>query len=411
MLSSSQRRALLTTALLSSLMMTACGSKQDASVGGVGAPTATTTTAQTNGQAENNLISPSGGSTSVNQVKESSQNGVGTYPIEYNPNDPTNINRDGVAKRLTGAVTADGFVYTSTSTDSLLNFLRARNERVDQNTRTANLQAAASILSAKMSVDSFSGDAVVTVKVQEYDGVKTYNVAGAMAGGLEDRSATLLKSVVSGNGVLTTGYQSIEGTLKCLDLDGGCENVFVRLRLGTPGSSAIVNIVFRNSVSDLYFSLPGQHSDNPEYLIMREYIINTVKQANIEGKIKQARMSSFEVINGRSGVALTILGYNNELLGFSGALLAPEAGSGVNLPAARLASTMNDSSDLLTVNQEKLTYANWIGDSRIVANNGLGQVKLALKMRKRSTFAQDTFTVTFMRRIKPLVELTDDNLK
>lgn len=347
----------------------------------------------------------------VAEIKPSPVLGTNPLPSDYRSNDATNVTRDNLTKRMTGGVTADGLVYTSSSTDELLNMLRGRNERVDQYSRQANLQAASSVLSAKLSVDGMSGDAIVTLKIQEGREVKVYNVAGGMS---EGGYASPLKSVRGGNGEKTTGLRALEGTIKCLDLDGLCENTFVRLKIGTAGvagSGAIINVVFRNSVADLYFNLPGKYSDNPEYLIMREFIRNTITQQNTDNKIKQARMNSFEVVNGRSGVALTMKGVNNELLGFSGPLLAPEAGTGVNINLSRIAKDQDDSLDLISLDKSQLNYANWIGDARMVANNGLGQVKLALKMRKRSNYAQDVFAVTFMRKIKPLVDLTDDNLK
>jgi hypothetical protein len=102
-------------------------------------------------------------------------------------------------------------------------------------------------------------------------------------------------------------------------------------------------------------------------------------------------------------------GYNNELLGFAGPLLAPEAGTGVNIKLSRLAKDKEDSLDLINTNSTKLNYANWIAEARLVANNGLGQVRVSLKMRKVGAYGQDQFAVTFMRRIKPIVEL-DENI-
>lgn len=334
--------------------------------------------------------------------------GSNQLPPDYRSNEPGNATRDNLTKRMTGGVTADGLVYTSSSTDDLLNYLRARNEKVSYETRRLNVEAASSVLSAKMTVDGLSGDAVVTLKVLEGGDVKVYNVAGSAA---NEGAASVLRSVRAGNGEKSTGSRSLEGTLKCVDLDGGCENTFVRLKIGSTGSSAIINIVFRNSVADLYFHLPGQNSDNPEYLRMKDFIVNTIKGVNTTEKIKTVRMSSWEVVNGRSGVALSMKGANNELLAFAGPLLAPEAGTGVNITMSRIAKDQEDTLDLVSLENTKLNYANWIGEARMVANNGLGQVRLALKMRKRGSYAQDQFAVTFMRRIKPIVDLTDDNLK
>jgi hypothetical protein len=331
-------------------------------------------------------------------------------PDNYVPNDANNVTREGLSKRFTGGVAADGLLYTSSSTDELLNYLRARNERVSGETRRANERAAASVVSAKMSVDSLSGDAIVTLKVQEFNGVATYNVAGSSEAG----QANPLRLVRAGNGEKTTGTRALEGTWKCVDFDGGCENVFVRLKIGTSPDSAIINVVFRTSTTDLWFSLPAveNQSSNREFLLLKELAINTIqKNRKSENRLRSATMKSWEVVNGRSGVTLTMKAYNGELLAFAGPLLAPEAGTGVNIRLARLAAEQEDSLDLITVGSNKLNYQNYLGDARLVANNGLGQVRIALKMRKRVNYPQDQFAITFMRKIKPLVELTDENLK
>lgn len=333
--------------------------------------------------------------------------GTNVIPGDYRYNDPANATRDNLSKRMTGGVTEDGLVYTSSSTDDLLNYLRARNEKVGYETRRLNLEAAASVQNAKMSVDAMSGDVIITLKVQEGRDVKVYNVAGGLSEGISNP----VRSVRAGNGEKSTGTRALSGTVKCLDLDGGCETVLARLTIGSSPTSALLNIVFRTSSADLYFQLPGQYSDNPEYLVLRDYVRNTIRQENTIDRVKSVRMSSFEVVNGRSGFSVAMKGANSELLAFAGPLLAPEAGTGVNIPLSRIGKEQDDSLDLISLNNTKLTYANWIGEARLVANNGLGQVRLALKMRKRASYAQDQFAVTFMRKIKPLVDINDDIVK
>nr|WP_295902179.1 hypothetical protein [uncultured Bdellovibrio sp.] len=448
-----QKHTLITAALLATLTLSACGKKKDV----ISAPPENakkTGEANTNGQIGGGLPDPNrpddsnpplpepipeprkptpGGSTQqpnplpppptaptaptqppkptthpVVDTRPAPAPGSNQLPPDYRTNDPGNATRDNLSKRMTGGVTSDGLVYTSSSTDDLLNYLRARNEKVGYETRRANLEAASSVLSAKMTVDGMSGDAIVTLKVQEGNDVKVYNVAGASSNG---GYASPLRSVRAGNGEKSTGSRALEGTLKCMDLDGGCETTFVRLKIGTSPSSAIINVVFRNSAADLYFQLPGEYSSNPEYLGLRDIIRATIQGLNVPERIKTVRMSSFEVVNGRSGVALSMKTANNELLAFAGPLLAPEAGTGVNINLSRIAKDQEDTLDLISLDNTKLNLANTIGEARMVANNGLGQVRLALKMRKRGSYAQDQFLVTFMRKIKPLIDLTDDNLK
>lgn len=452
------KHKMITAALLATLTLSACGKKKDVLVPPPSAPQKTesevpapideTEMGDTNGQIGGGL--PSGEDENVgasadyappseseptplpDPEEEESQQGTSNQPVvkrpitppvvenrplpsqgsnplpsDYEPNKVSNINREGLSKRLTGGVTPEGLVYTSSATDELLDFLRARNQRVGQESRRLNEQAAASVVFAKLSVDSLSGDGIVTLKVQEGGEVRVYNLVGSAASG----PANTLRKVSAGNGTRTSGSRALEGTLKCVDFDGQCDNVFVRLKIGSSPNSAIINVVFRSSRADLHYSMPGQRSGSPEYETLRRFILNSINQNNSENRLEEARMSSWEVVNGRAGVTLTIRARNQELLGFAAPLLAPEAGTGVNIRVARLAKDQEESLDLVSTRATKLNYANWIADARLVANNGLGQVRLALKMRRVGRYSQDQFAVTFMRRIKPIVELTDDELR
>lgn len=431
MLPTLQKHSVIAAALIASLSLTACGNKKDV-IAPAPAPKQTAPTPAPAegakdvqgapakpGEEKNSQLPqplpdqpapPQAPPAQPGQVVDTYPTpppGTNPLPSDYMPGDAANVTRDGLTKRMTGGVTGDGLVYTSSSTDELLNFLRARNERVDEVTRRRNLDTAASVRSAKMTVDGLSQDVVLTLKIQEGSQVKIYNVAGTLSEG----AAVPVRGVKAGNGEVTTGARPIEGTAKCLDLDGGCETTFVRLKIGPAGSSAILNVVFRNSLADLYFNLPGKYSDNPEYLLLREMALTSASNSRGLNKVDYARMNSWEVVNGRSGVALSLKSKNEELLAFSGPLLAPEAGTGVNLLLARLTKDSEDTLDLLSMQKPLLNYANSIGEARMIANNGLGQVRIALKMRQRVNFPQDQFAITFMRKIKPLVEVSDDNLK
>ncbi|UOF00604.1 hypothetical protein [Bdellovibrio reynosensis] len=410
------KHAVITSALLATLALSACGKKKELVGPGAVKAQTKTETQDTTGNLGGGLPEPKGTELnpppvnkvppvvdSIPEVKDKYQ-----LPEDYKANDASNVDRKGLSKRLTGGTTAEGLNYTSTSTDELLNFLRARNQKVNHDTRRLNLEAAASIVSAKMTVDKATRDTAVTLKIQEGSEVKVYNLAGYLA---EDEYASALTTVISANGEIATGIRPVDGTIKCLDMDGGCETTFARLKIGQSPNSAIANIVFRNSKADVHFDLPGEYSNNPEYLVIRELVHSSIKRLNHDNTIKSVTMNSWEVVNGRSGVALTIKARNGELLGFAGPLLAPETGTRVNVKLSRIAKEDDDSLDLISLNSAKLNYANSVGEARMVANNGLGQVKILVKMRQRGSHAQDQFLVTFMRTIKPIVELSDENLK
>lgn len=346
----------------------------------------------------------------ISDVLRAPDLGENVLPDDYSSDDVHNISRDGITKRLTGGVTKDGYVYTSASTDELLNFLRKRNERVGAESRRQNLAAAASVVSAKISQDGFEGEsAVITLKVQESGGVKVYNLAGGMSEG----RASKLRLVKAGNGERTTGAYNVAGTLKCVDLDGGCETAMARLEIGNGNGFGVAYVVFRNSQVDLYFHLPAKekYSGNPEFYTLSDYFISTIKDLNTSSKIQKRTMSSWEVVNGRSGFTFTTKGYNDELLAFSGPLLSQDGSNAVNVRLNRIGKDEDNSLDLISVRNSRLNYANTIQEARLIANNGLGQIRLSVKMRKRNNYAQDKFAVTVMKTIKPIVDLEDDNLK
>ncbi|MGZ3771524.1 MAG: hypothetical protein ACXVCP_18200 [Bdellovibrio sp.] len=436
MLPNFDKHTLVTAALLASITITGCGNKKDligpppvppqpqgqpspdvkgGNLGG-GLQGNGNPNSNPNGQAQSSPVAPK----SSEPILPSNPNViVDTKPLDpenvskppaYDPNDPKSVMQENLTKRLTGAVTQDGLLFTSSSTDNLMDFLRARNEKVDANTRRTNFEVAAAVRSAVLAVDPLSGDSIVTLKIQEGRDVKVYNLGGVSSYG---GAAASLHILSEGNGEKSTGTRALTGTLKCVDLDGGCETTFVRLKINGASSSAIINLIFRNSSADLYFYLPSdqEQSSNPEFLTFQDYILNSIKQIDTKDKIKTVRMNSWEVVNGRSGINLSIKGYNDELVAFSGPLLAPEVGNAVNVVLSRVNYDQDSSKDMVSSKNTKLNYANSIGDARITANNGLGQVRIQLKMRKRGDYAQDVITVTFMRSIKPIVDLTDDNLQ
>jgi hypothetical protein len=178
------------------------------------------------------------------------------------------------------------------------------------------------------------------------------------------------------------------------------------------GSAA--DVVFRTTNADLYFSLPApeRSSGNPEFERVQNMALNTIRRIySDDNRAKSARMNSWEVVNGRSGFNVSIKTFENEVLAFAGPLLVPRSGTAVNVVLSKIGKDSEDSLELLSRQNSSLKMANTMGDARLVANNSLGQLRLSLKMRKRSSYSQDQMEVTFMRRNKPLVELNDRNLK
>lgn len=337
----------------------------------------------------------------------------------YEPVDPRAIDSNDFDKRYTGMTDPDGLFYTGSSTDKLLTYLRLRNEdpNLDAGVKARNLDAAQSIRSAHLSRDPETGDVVITLKIKEGQNLKNYVLAGGIT---EGEGASKLRLAKGRNGVKTTGNQAVSGKIKCLDQDGGCETIFARLvldasapapapvALGNSGGRAAVAILFRQSLADIRASIT-KSSGNPEYDYIRDFFINSHNEANTDMKLKKAVLKSFEVVNGRSGFEAQLIGENRQLISLGGPLLAPDAGTSVDIRADRTAE-MQDSLDLDNLAGYKFDLANFIGSAQIVNNNGLGQVRIALKMRKRVGYTPEPFKLTIMRIIKPTVEPNEDNL-
>lgn len=330
---------------------------------------------------------------------------------DYDPVDPRAVDKADYEKRYTGMSDEEGLRYTGSSTDYILTYLRLRNEdpELDIDIKERNIEAAHAIEMARLNYDKFSGDVSVFLKIREGNNLRTYILTGGLGDG-ETISSLRIAKGAGHRGGKTTGPQQIEGKIRCMDSDGGCETTVARLVFGDkPGYRAAVAIVFRESLADIHFSLSAA-SGNPEYDTMRKFWINSNDEANSDLRLKEAVLKSFEIVNGRSGFDVEIKSYDRQLLSFGGPLLAPEAGTSLSIRADRNAD-LRESLDLDGIADYEFDLANLIGSAKIVNNNGLGQVRLAVKMRKRVGYRQEAFGLTVMRIIKPTLTPNQDNLK
>ncbi len=111
-------------------------------------------------------------------------------------------------------------------------------------------------------------------------------------------------------------------------------------------------------------------------------------------------------MNGRSGFAVQVLGFNREFLGFKGELLAPEAGSKVNLPVQKLVP------DEVTLDQSggsvRMSLQNTLGSLRLVKNDGNGKLQMKVSMRPYGAAPIDQFNLSVSRRVVPVIDITPE---
>ncbi|UYL07215.1 hypothetical protein B9G69_009160 [Bdellovibrio sp. SKB1291214] len=397
-----QRHSLITAALIATLGLTACS--KDKTAGPQGQPQEPAATGEvmsdTPNPAEGTNVNPSSPSSSDYEIKNGviiGKKGGGVANGPYVDNNPANIESSKYGKRLTGARSNEGLLYTSSASDDTLDVLRGLKR--DQ------FGLSASVTDAKLKFDSISGQSVITLSVQENGFPRIYNLVGDSSMDNENQIVRL-RAARGGNGTNTTGSMPINGTLQCLDLDGGCQTTLVKVDLGFSGSASHIDIVFRQSVADLHFVLPEHGSGNPEYDVMEELALNTYKYKQGDNRVKTSYMHSWEVANGRAGFSVVLRTYTNELLAYSGPLVSPESGNTTNIVLKPLKKDPTQDDDGIS-NGGKLGLQNMIGEARLTANNGLGQLRIVFKMRKLARHKQDVFAIVFMRRSKPVIDLND----
>jgi hypothetical protein len=322
-----------------------------------------------------------------------------------NPDQLRNVD---VEKRFTGMTLPNGLSYVGSAQDKLLTYLRLRtqNSPAESAARIRNREISRMVEYARISRDESNGQIVVQVKLNENSYLRPYVLTGHIS---KKSRSTSLQIIKNFNGVRTMGEQAMSGRMKCLDKDGGCETSLVTLQVGDAPKSE-VQIVFRDSVAAVNVLLPDQRSGNPEFDMLTTFWLNSINQVNTDFKFQVAVMKSFEVVNGPSGFDVQIRGDNQQLIAFGGPLLAPKTGTVVKVPAT-FSVDLQDSFVMDGVEHSRFDLANTIGSGQIVNNNGVGQVRVSLAMRKKPGFAQDTMLLTCSRIAKSIVTLNEQNLK
>lgn len=289
-------------------------------------------------------------------------------PVISNPNSPAAREefKSVAGKKVTGMAPEKGLSYTSAGADETLEYFKNLNKRQTAMQQQMNMKKATEILSAELTVDEESLEARILLTMS--NGQK-YKLAGAPEG---DGRADLAQ--LRSNGML-----QVKGFHKCIDTDGGCNTSYAKLQF-SDGSYA--RIVFRQARASYKFNLPAaEGNDSQAHVLLEKFIINGHEKADTIHKLSKIDVSSFEVVNGRSGVTVEILGDDDNLIKFAGPLLAPEGGTVVNTQMFKIID-LTPSEDLMSENMYVFDRAKGITDIRMIRNNGLGQMRFALRTKQ-----------------------------
>lgn len=316
-----------------------------------------------------------------------SQNGGGAGVGGLNPLPVSNGNgsagelpQAGKNKKQNGAVIAnfdvtsveqtggklDKLNYTAASADGLMAEFRSYNNSVAAAQKQMNLNLAKAVIGAKLirSAGSMTVDLTLDESIDGVKKISSYRLQGVSS----DAGDRQILKKSSANGDLE--YQG--GFLKCTDKDGGCDNAYIKIKL----SGAYLRVIFRNSYADRFFILE-EGSQGSAFEMWKSYLSNTTNGSTTSQKIAYVQTSSYEIVNGRSGMGIKIATEDNETVGLSVPLLAPDNGT-LSYVGASKVTDLSRNYDLTSNLNGPQNLAQTIKEAKLVNNNGKGEVRVRL---------------------------------
>ncbi len=283
--------------------------------------------------------------------------------------------------------------YTSAGRDGLMEEFKGYNTKVAKEQQVINQNLAKAVVTAKLTRQTSNGEVAITMSFDEGGTVKIYKVKAASEGDLMRLSL---------NRAATTGEMEFQGGfLKCLDLDGGCENAYAKMKF----SGGYTRLIFRNSLSDMHFQYQENVRGNSGFDMFMNYITNSANSVSTSQTFDSLQMSSYEVVNGRAGMGALLTTNDKEMIGLSIPLVVSSQNSEVNAPVAKL----NDLALNYDLSSQASSYSQrlskQISNVNLTFNNGLGQLKLKLTLGTAPSAA--SIWLVASRVQKPTMSLQD----
>lgn len=303
-------------------------------------------------------------------------------------------------KTVTGRKLSSGMIFTGAGSDAILQILRHKESQLSADQQQQNADWADQIMSADWIQDETTKESVVRLRVLEGSQIFHYNLKSV----LTDNQVSKAGVVSEAYGQATTGSKVLRSQMKCLDLNVEAAKCSTAV-LVVKSSGRTAHVILRETSADLHYEL-FESSGNPEHVLVREFLKNSKNLRNTPDRVSSITYQSYEVLNGKSGFIVEILGRNKEYLGFSGHLLAEEAGSSVQATAGKNiwnARVM----EARGYSKSSLSMMNTLASVRLVNNDGLGKIRLRVSQRPVGNFKLDQFNLTFIRRAPAQIELSE----
>ncbi len=202
------------------------------------------------------------------------------------------------------------------------------------------------------------------------------------------------------------GDKGVTFEAMCMDQNGGCHNVHVRLKRKVAGGTAVAHVITR--LSNAYLYIEGNAagvSHNHEYDNFMNLLLNTVSNRGGPDSVQALAFYTSEVIFGESDFAILMrLGVqepaspvgNPQMMGLIGPLVKPEGAIDENLIIA------NPPTEITRIGRHNFLLSNEIANTireiHLVRDDGRGNLQFDITVRKASANAsEDTIRLTVAR--------------
>lgn len=249
--------------------------------------------------------------------------------------------------------------YTSAADDGIMELFRSRATSVPEAQQMMNQNLASAVTSARLVVSGSS--ATLDLAMNESGAVRTYRLNASQAG----NHMKLSSAIANGD------LEFQDGFLKCLD--DSCENSYAKIKF----SGAYVRIIFRTDYMNNHFMIQADGAGS-NFDLWKTYINNTTQGSASDMKIKHVRAASYEVLNGKSAMGVQIIMENQEAVSFNFQLTAPNEGTSLNGVVTRV-QDLSTHYGLPSTASKANNLGKAITETKLVNNNGKGQVKLEMK--------------------------------
>ena len=316
-------------------------------------------------------------------------------------NEITNSNPVDVQPTRDGSSDANlsELVYTGSAPDSMVRELQARLASVDATSQQRNLDFARRIGLVQVHYNGRNPGVVVTALIERDGTRKYYDLAGYMQ---NDFTAQV------GN---SNAAPYVSADVKCMDLNGGCNNI--RVRFTDHKTSAVAYVIVRQTNADLILpAILPYNTNNIEFKRFKNILYNTIHNSCRINSVCGLTMNTSETVNGTStfliGMKMLVGGwkpgyFQQQLVVFTGPLVSTANGGRFAVAASQGGGvrTVGESSPVLSA--EYPYMSDLIKSVALVENNGNGKLRLALTIRANDPNVREaSFEISVQREQRPV---------